>query len=335
MRATTFARKLLLVVPTLFGVALVVFVLLRLVPGDPAAMLMSSESSAADLARVRHELGLDQPLYIQFVHYLGDALTGHFGRSITMRQDVIALVLGRLPATLELAATALVISIPLGVLLALVSVYFRETWVEAAGDAFSSFCLAVPEFLWAILLILGFAVILPWLPISGRLDPVEQLAFTTQFYLAESILTGRFHVALQLLSYVLLPAVALALPFAAAIARVLKGSLIDALVQDYIMLARVKGYSEARVLLRHALPNALLPTITVTGVHFVLLVGGTVTVELIFAFPGIGNLLYTAAINRDFPLIQGVTIVFAGLFAVINVGFDLLYALFNPRAAEV
>ncbi|MGA0571138.1 ABC transporter permease [Variovorax sp. VNK109] len=334
MRSPALLKKLLLTLPTLFGVLVVVFVLMRVVPGDPAALMLSSESTAQDLVEARKSLGLDRPLPVQFASYLGDVLKGDFGRSITMKQDVMELVFGRLPATLELALTALFIAAPCALLLALVAVYWRGSWIDGAVDAFNSFCLAIPEFLWAILLILAFAVLLPWLPISGRLDPVQQLQFRTPFYFFEAVLTGQFRTAGHLLSYLVLPAVALALPFMAVIARVLKSSLADAMSQDYTQLARVKGFSEARVLSRHALPNALLPTVTVTGVHFVLLVGGTVMVELIFAFPGIGNLLYTAAINRDLPLIQGVTITFAVLFVVLNTLVDLTYALLNPRLSE-
>jgi ABC-type dipeptide/oligopeptide/nickel transport system permease component len=229
-------RRLLLAIPTLFGVALFTFVVLRLVPGDPIAMMVVGEATPQDIARLRAEYGLDKPIAQQFAIYVGDLLRGNFGTSISFRQDVLEIVLRRLPATLELAAFAL--------------------------------------------------------------------------------------------------GIALALPLAAVISRILKSSLLEALVQDYILLARVKGFSPPTVLVRHALPNAVIPTISVTGVHFVFLVGGTVLVELIFAYPGIGNLLYTAAINRDLPLIQGVTIVFALLFTVLNLLIDLSYGLVNPRIRQ-
>lgn len=327
-------RRLLLAIPTLFGVAVVVFVLLRIVPGDPIAMMVPGEATPEDVARLREAYGLDKPIPQQFLIYLGQILQGNFGVSISLKQDVLGLVLGRLPATLELASVAILLSVTCGVLLALSATYWRGSWIESVVDAINSVALAIPEFLWAMLLILAFAVLVPVFPISGRIDPVQAVSFTSQFYLAESLATGRFALARELLAHLALPALALALPLIAVIARVLKSSLQEVMVQDYILLARVKGFSDARILAREALPNALLPTITVTGVHFIFLVGGTVLVELIFSYPGIGNMLFGAASNRDLPLIQGVTLVFALLFVLLNILIDLTYALVNPRLRQ-
>lgn len=334
MTPAAILRRLLLAIPTMFGVALVVFVLLRVVPGDPIAMMIPGEATPADIAKLRETYGLDKPIPQQFVVYLGQLARGDLGVSISLKQDVLKLVLARLPATLELACVAIVLSVFFGLVLGLAATFWRKTWLESGVDAVNSVALAIPEFLWALLLILGFAVLLPVFPISGRIDPVRAVAFTTQFYLFESIAKGNFSMARELLSYLALPAIALSLPLMAVIARVLKTSLAEVLVQDYILLARVKGFGSLRILLREALPNALLPTITVTGVHFIFLVGGTVLVELIFSYPGIGNMLFSAASNRDLPLIQGVTIVFALLFILINIAIDLTYALVNPRVTQ-
>jgi ABC-type dipeptide/oligopeptide/nickel transport system permease component len=324
-------RRLLHALPTLFGVVLIVFVLLRVVPGDPIAMMVVGEASPEDIANLRALYGLDKSLPEQFVIYLGSLLRGDFGVSISLRQDVLSLVLGRLPATLELALVSMLASTVLGVLLALAAVHWRATWVESAVDALSALWLSIPEFLWAMLLIILLGVLLPVLPISGRIDPTHTSGLTTQFYLLEALARGRFGLAWELVQHLILPATALSLPLIAVIARVLKASLAEALAQDYILLARVKGFDERRILTREALPNALGPMLTVAGVHFVFLVGGTVLVELIFSYPGIGNMLYTAAVNRDLPLIQGVTIVFALLFILLNLAIDLVYPLVNPR----
>ena len=324
-------RRLLLAIPTLFGVAVVVFVLLRIVPGDPIAMMVPGEATPEDIAKLRAVYGLDKSIPVQFGLYLIQLLQGNFGVSISLKQDVLALVLGRLPATLELACVALALSVTCGVSLALAAMYWRSSWVESLVDAANSIALAIPEFLWAMLLILAFAVLMPVFPISGRIDPMRATVFTTQFYLFESILRGEFRLARELVSHLALPALALSLPLIAVIARVLKSSLQEVMVQDYILLARVKGFSDLRILVREALPNALLPTITLTGVHFIFLVGGTVLVELIFSYPGIGNMLFGAASNRDLPLIQGVTLVFALLFILLNIAIDTAYALVNPR----
>lgn len=324
-------RRLLLAIPTLFGVTVVVFVLLRIVPGDPIAMMIPGEATPEDIAKLRAVYGLDKSIPVQFGLYLAQLAQGNFGISISLKQDVLRLVLDRLPATLELACVAIVLSVTCGVTLALASTYWRGSWVENLVDGVNSIALAIPEFLWALLLILAFAVLVPLFPISGRIDPMRATAFSTQFYLFEALAKGEFGLARELLAHLALPAVALALPLIAVIARVLKSSLQEVMVQDYILLARVKGFSDLRILVREALPNALLPTITLTGVHFIFLVGGTVLVELIFSYPGIGNMLFGAASNRDLPLIQGVTIVFALLFILLNIAIDLAYALVNPR----
>jgi ABC-type dipeptide/oligopeptide/nickel transport system permease component len=331
MTASQLGRRLLLAIPTLFGVVVTVFVVLRVVPGDPVSMMLVGESTPQDVQRLRVQYGLDKSIPEQFFIYLHDLLTGNFGTSISLKQDVLGVVLGRLPATLELAVVAMLMAVIIGVAFALAGIYWRGSILESALDAVNSVALAIPEFLWALLLILAFGVFWPVLPLSGRVDPAAGFEFKTQFYLFESLARLDFRQALQILQYLVLPATALALPLLAVISRVLKSSLVEAMVQDYILLARVKGFSKPHVLLRHALPNALLPTITVTGVHFVFLVGGTVLVELIFAYPGIGNLLYGAAVNRDLPLIQGVTLVFAFLFVILNFLIDVLHSMINVR----
>jgi ABC-type dipeptide/oligopeptide/nickel transport system permease component len=335
MSPSLLLRRLVMAVPTLLGVAVVVFVLVRIVPGDPVAMMVSGEATPADIAQMRALYGLDRPIPEQFLLFAGQLVRGDFGVSISLHQDVLRLVLERLPATLELAFAALLIAVVLGLALALMSVYWRGRWEETAADGISAVALAIPEFLWALMLILLFSVTLPIFPISGRIEPTSVAEFHTQFYLIESIATGRLGLAAELLQHLALPAVALALPLAAVIARVLKSSLLEAIAQEYILLARVKGFSPIYVLIRHALPNALIPTVTITGVHFTLLIGGTVLVELIFAYPGIGNMLYSAAVNRDLPLLQGVTIVFAAIFVLLNILIDLSYALINPRVRQL
>jgi ABC-type dipeptide/oligopeptide/nickel transport system permease component len=327
-------RRIALAGPTLLGVALFVFVLIRIAPGDPIAMMVTGEATPEDIARLRAVYGLDHSIPVQFLIFLRDLATGHFGTSISLHQDVLSLVFERLPATLELAVTAMLLSVACGLTFALVSVYWRGRWPAAVVDAIAAAALAVPEFLWALLLILLFGVAIPWLPISGRIEPENIAEFHTQFYLVESVLTGRFALAGEVLAHLVLPALALALPLTAVIARVLKSSLLQAADQEYVLLARAKGFSPGYVLWHHLLPNALIPAVTISGVHFTLLLGGTVLVELIFSYPGIGNMLYGAAINRDLPLIQGITIVFAVMFILMNILIDCSYALMNPRVRQ-
>ncbi len=207
----------------------------------------------------------------------------------------------------------------------------RRTAGEAAIDGLNSIMLAVPDFIWALALVLIFAVALPVLPLTGRIDPDLAQGFVTRFYLAESFVTGRFAVAGNILSHMAMPTLALALPLAGVIVRLLKQSLKEAMVQDYVLLARIKGFRELRLVLQEALRNAVGPTIALIGVQFTFLVGGTVIVERIFAYPGIGNLAIDAVINRDFPLIQGLVLLFGLIFILINIAVDLTVATLNPR----
>ena len=316
---------------TLFGVALIVFILVRVVPGNPIAMMLPPGATDADIALLTAHYGLDKPIMTQFWIWLGHALQGDFGTSISLRQDVMGLIFGRLPATLELATLALLIAVALGGALAITAARFCGTAAETGIDLANGASLAMPDFLWGLTLILLFGVAFPIFAISGRVSPTLELPFVSGFYLIESILRLRFDIFLDLMRHMLMPALALALPLAAVIAQLLKTSLKEAMQQDYVMLARTKGFSETRVLLSEALRNAVIPTLTLAGVQFTFLIGGTVIVERLFSYEGLGNMAIDAVINRDLPLIQGIVLVFALLFVLINLLVDLSYALLNPR----
>ena len=334
MNFSYWLRRLFWAIPTLFGVALIVFVLLRIVPGDPIAMLIPPGARAEDIANLREFYGLDKPIWQQFVAWLGAVAQGNFGNSISLRENVLSLVLSRLPATLELAFLAVTIALALGVSFAVASVYWRGRWPESLADGFSGLALAIPDFLWGLIFILVLGVLLPVMPISGRLDPALEFSPATQFYLIESLLRGEFRIFASLISHSILPAVALALPLAAMIMRVLKNSLNETMNQDYIMLARVKGFTRTRIIWREALRNALIPTIALTGVQFTFLIGGTVLIEYIYSYPGIGNMAIGAVAQRDLPLIQGLVLTFAVLFIAINFLIDASYHWLNPRVRQ-
>jgi ABC-type dipeptide/oligopeptide/nickel transport system permease component len=331
MRWGEIIRRLVLIPPTLVGVAVIVFVLLRVVPGDPIAMMIPPGASAADIERLRAFYGLDQPILQQFITWFGQALTGNFGRSISVHRSVFDLVRARLPATLELALLASLIAIMLGTIAALVGIQLRGRRAEWLVDGGISVFLAIPDFLWALILLLLFGVLIPWLPISGRIDPEIDVSFHSNFYLLESLLTARFDIATALLQHMILPAFALALPFAALVARILKASLAEAEDQDYAQIARARGFSRPKILLSEVFPNALIPTVALGGVQVTLLLGGTVLVERIFSYEGIGNMAIDAVINRDFPLIQGLVLTFAVLFIALNLLVDLVVTLLDPR----
>lgn len=323
--------RLLTMLITLLGVAVVVFVVIRIAPGDPIAMMLPPGASQADIDRLRALYGLDKSLVQQFVIWLGGVLHGDFGTSISLRQDVLGLVLGRLPATLELSVFALLIALAIGLPLAVLGARERGGAVEAGIDVANGAALSIPDFLWGLVLILLFGVLWPVFEISGRVSPRLELPFVTQFYLFESIVRLRFDLTRDLVSHMFMPALALALPLAAIIAQLLKQSLKELMGLDYVVLARVKGFSETQVILREALKNAALPTLTLVGVQFTFLIGGTVIVERLFSYEGLGNMAIDAVINRDLPLIQGIVLVFALIFVLINLAVDMLYAVLNPR----
>lgn len=316
---------------TLLGVAVIVFVVIRVVPGNPIAMMLPPGATDADIAALTARYGFDKSIPVQFVIWGQGVLQGDFGTSITARQPVLGLVTGRLPATLELSVLALVMAVVLGGLAALAGTLWRGMRTEGGLDVASGMALSVPDFLWGLILILLFGVLWPVFSISGRVTPSLDLPFASNFYLIESVLQLRFDLTADILGHMFLPALALAIPLAAIIAQLLKQSLKETMHLDYVTLARTKGYSEPHVILREALPNALLPTLTLVGVQFTFLIGGTVIIERLFSYEGLGNMAIDAVINRDLPLIQGIVILFAAIFTGVNLAVDLTYALLNPR----
>ena len=323
--------RLLTTAVTLFGVAVIVFVVIRVVPGNPIAMMLPPGATEEDVARLTALYGLDKSIFRQFLIWAGGVLQGDFGTSITTRQPVLGLVLGRLPATLELSIMALVIATVIGGFAALTGTRLRGTRSEAAIDVANGMALSVPDFLWGLVLILLFGVLWPVFHISGRVTPSIELPFTTNFYLFESLIRLRLDLWWDIVSHMLLPALALAIPLAAIIGQLLKQSLKETMHLDYVTLSRTKGYSETHVITREALPNAILPTLTLVGVQFTFLIGGTVIIERLFSYEGLGNMAIDAVINRDLPLIQGIVILFAVIFTGVNLIVDLAYAALNPR----
>jgi ABC-type dipeptide/oligopeptide/nickel transport system permease component len=316
---------------TLLGVSVVVFVLMRVVPGDPVAMMIPPGAGPDDIARLRAFYGLDRSIPAQYGLWLASALHGQFGTSISLKQDVLDLIGQRLPATLELGFTALAFALFAGGAAGVVSAATHGGWLASLIDGLAAIVQAVPDFLWGLVFILLFGVVWMWMPISGRVSPLLDFHAATGFLFFESLLRGRWDVTASVFGHSLAPALALALPVAAMIARVLKASMQEALAADYVLLARLKGLSLVRVLLAEALPNALTPTLQLTGVQFAFMLGGTVLIERLFSYPGIGSLAINAVIARDLPLIQGVVLTFALLFIAINLAIDALTLALNPR----
>ena len=327
----TILVRLLSTAITLFGVAVIVFVVIRVVPGNPIAMMLPPGATEDDIRRLEALYGFDKSIFEQFVIWFRGVLQLDFGTSISLRQPVVKLVLGRLPATLELSIMALVMAVIMGGLLALAGTRRRGTRVEAAIDVVNGMALSVPDFLWGLVLILVFGVMWPVFNISGRISQSIDFDFVTNFFLFESLIRLRFEIWADLVAHMFMPSLALALPLAAIIAQLLKQSLKETMHLDYVTLSRTKGYSETHVIIREALPNAILPTLTLVGVQFTFLIGGTVIIERLFSYEGLGNMAIDAVINRDLPLIQGIVILFAVIFTSVNLLVDMSYAALNPK----
>ena len=324
-------RRALISVVILFFVAALLFCVLRLLPVDPAAMSLPPMATIAEVEAKRREMGLDLPLPQQFLIWLGQVLRGDFGTSIHFRRSVASLVASTLPATVELAVIAMAIATVLGVGGGLLLFYVRGRAAEPAIDFGSIVLLSIPEFLWGLFFILLFGVALGVLPFTGRLSPEFQRPLVTGFLLIDTLLTGRPDMFWDALKHMILPAFALGIAFSPTIMRVLRSSLIDVYHEDYITQARLRGVSERRVLVRHGLKNAILPTLSLMGVQFGILFGGTLLVEVIYSYPGLGNLMVDAVRNADLPIIQAVGLTYCVVVLVINTVVDALYLVLNPK----
>ncbi len=326
------ARRVLVALPILLLVSFLLFAALRLLPVDAAAMSLPPTATIAEIAEKRHAMGLDQPIPAQYVIWLGDALSGRFGISTALRRDAGTLVAAALPATVELAVCAMAIATVVGLGGGLLLFRVRGGWMEAVGDLGSTLMMSVPDFMWALLLLLVFGVLVPVLPFMGRLDPGLSLPRGSGFLLVDAALTLRGAVLLSALRHMALPALALGLAFAPPIMRVLRSSLLGVYHDDYIRQARLRGIGEGRILLHHALKNAILPTLTLMGVQFGFLFGGTLLIEVIYGYPGIGNLMVDAVRNADLPVIQAVGLSYCVVVLVISMAVDGLALVLDPRA---
>jgi peptide/nickel transport system permease protein len=324
-------RRLASSVLILLIVSLLLFLVLHVLPVDPAAMSMPPTATVAEIEAKRVEMGLDKPLPQQYAIWLSQVVQGDFGTSIHFRRGVLGLVLDTLPATIELALLSMIIAAILGVVGGLVLFHVRGTRKEPVLDFGSIFLLSIPEFLWSLFFILLFGVALQVLPFTGRLDPDMRLPTGTGFLLFDALAAGRADVFWSALQHMVLPCFALGIAFSPTIMRVLRSSLIDVYQEDYIYLARLRGLSERRILVRHALKNAILPTLSLMGVQFGFLFGGTLLVEVIFSYPGLGNLTVDAVRNADLPIIQAVGLAYCLVVLVINTVVDTLYLVLNPK----
>ncbi|KPL72001.1 hypothetical protein ADN00_16000 [Ornatilinea apprima] len=306
------ARRALALLPVFFLMTIIVFLLIRLVPGDPVDVMYGGEGlSEEQRAALETQLGIDQPLALQYLRWLGRALTGDLGRSYKAQMPVLDLILQRLPATLYLSVAALLFSVIIAIPLGILSAVKRNTWIDLSAMIFAIFGISLPQFWSGILLVLIFAVGLRWLPSINYVPPTDNF--------------GLF------LRHLLLPAVTLGWSLAGTTTRLTRSSILEELGKDYVRTARSKGMREHAVLWGHVLRNALIPTVTMIGLQMAFLIGGAVVVESVFAWPGIGLLVVDSIFGRDYPVVQGVILTVAVLVVVVSLIVDVIYTVLDPR----
>jgi peptide/nickel transport system permease protein len=303
--------RLLSALPILLIVSLITFAMIHLIPGDPAAAIAGLSATPEQIANIRHDLGLDQPLATQFVRWYGNLLHGDLGRSLLLGQPVLEATLFRLPVTIGLSLYALVITLVIGLVTGVLAALRQNTWVDQAAMMFAMIGISLPNFYLGLLMIILFAVDLGWLPSGGYVslwdNPLGWLAGMT------------------------MPAVSLALLLAGLLARITRSTMLEVLRQDYIRTARAKGLPRRLVVVKHALSNALIPIVTVIGIIVSLLISGSVVTETLFSIPGVGQLLTQAVLNRDYPTVQGGLLIVTALLVLVNIGVDVIYAFLDPR----
>jgi ABC-type dipeptide/oligopeptide/nickel transport system permease component len=332
MNVLALAGRIAQLLPVLLGVSVIVFVMMAMTPGDPVEVMLSGQQVPPEQVQaMRHDMGLDRPPLERFAVFLGNALTGDFGLSFFHRRPVTDVIAERLPATIELTLAALLIalavSIPLGVLAAV----HKNRLIDRLAAIGSLFGISLPGFWFGIIMIMIFAVHMQVLPVSGRMDYACEVAPITRLMTIDSLLRGRPDCFANALSHLILPALTLALPMAAVLTRVQRAAMLEVLRSDYIVFAHAKGISHRRILWRHALKNALVPTVTVAAMETGSLLGGNMVVETVFGWPGLGRLVVESIFVRNYPLIQAAVLFYAVTYVLLNFVADLLYTMLNPR----
>ena len=304
-------RRLLATIPVMGVVAIFVFSLLYITPGDPAAVIAGDIATADDIARIHHQLGLDEPFLWRFGAWLWGVLRGDLGISIFTNLPVAQLIGQQLEPTLALTTTALVVTVIFAIPLGVIAAWKVGTWIDRGVMIFAVIGFSLPAFVLAYLLILAFSIELDWLPVQGYVSIREGFA--------------------PFIEHLILPSIALGLIYGALIARITRASMLEVLSQDYIRTAQAKGLANETVLVRHALKNAAVPIVTVIGIGIALLISGVIVTETVFAIPGIGRLTVDAILRRDYPIIQGVILLFSAAYVLVNLAVDISYTLLDPR----
>jgi peptide/nickel transport system permease protein len=315
----------------LFGVSVVVFVMVRAIPGDPAQILLGQAATPDQVADVRERLGLNEPLPTQYFLFIRDALTGDLGDSLAFGQPVTTVLIERFPATLELTLAALLFAVAVGVPIGVIAAVRQYSLLDKITSVIALTGVSMPVFWLALVLVVVFTVQLDWLPFPGRVGGDVSFTSYTGLYLLDTLITFNLPAFWDVLRHLILPAVALGTIPMAVITRMTRSSMLEVMGEDYVRTARAKGVVPWRVVFRHALRNAMLPTITVIGLQFGLLMGGAILTETIFGWPGVGQTAIESVNRRDYAMIQGIVLYGATLFVLVNLLVDVLYAVLDPR----
>lgn len=324
-------RRLIGTIPVLLLISLLVFLLIQAAPGDPTLMLLGEDATAADIAEAKQRWGLDQPIYIQYVKFLNSAATGNLGKSFRFGLPVIEVIKERLPATIELATLSIIIGILLAIPVGVWAGARPNSWFDNLGTTCGLFGISMPSFWLGIMLILLLAGFLHLLPSAGRSTYGVAGPRETGFYFLDSIRQGNWPAVKDAFTHVLMPAIALGSNMVGILMRVTRSAVLEVMNEEYVVTARAKGLAEQQVLWRHVLTNALIPIVTVVGLELGTLLSGSIIVETVFAWPGIGSLLITGVTSRDHPLVTGLVMVYTVAFVTINLIIDALYAFIDPR----
>ncbi len=324
-------RRLISLIPVLLGVSIVVFLLIRVIPGDPVLVMLGERARPEDVERVREELGFNEPILVQYGLWMGNVLGGDFGNSIINRTDVMVELRSRLAATLELVFFGLIIGVFVGVSIGIISALRRNTWIDLSATVGALIGVSMPIYWLALIAIYALAVNRQIFPPSARIDATMMVERTTGFMLIDTLLMGDLEMFANAVWHLMLPALVLSTTIMPILARLTRASMLEVLGQDYVRTADAKGLKRDTVVMRHALKNALLPIVTVIGLQLGGLLGGALLTETIFSWPGMGQWTYRAILSRDYPIVQAAVLISATIYVVVNLLVDISYAYLDPR----
>ncbi|HET7579298.1 MAG TPA: ABC transporter permease [Bacillales bacterium] len=324
-------RRIFMLIPVLFGMSLIVFSLIRFIPGNPARVILGQTATPDAIHALDHQLGLDKPWYTQYVQYVGNVVTGDLGESLKRQEPINQEIWGHLAATAELSLVAMIIAIIVGMNAGIISAWFQSSWFDYLAMVFALIGISMPIFWLGAMEKMVFALDLNWLPSVGRVNIRNPVDPVTHFYLVDTLIHGNVQQFLDVLRHLILPAIALGTIPMAIIARMTRSSMLEVMRSDYIRTARAKGVKMFWVVYKHGLKNAFIPVLTIIGLQSGLLLGGAILTETIFGWPGIGTYIYNAIQSRDYTVIQSGILIIATIFVLVNLIVDLLYAAVDPR----